>query len=157
MNQVFIRGARPEDCSSVLALIRELAVYERAPDEVIIDEEQMRRYGFGEKKFFQIMVAESPGQSICGMALCYPKFSTWKGMSLFLEDIVVSEKFRNQGIGSALFEEVIRYGKSKGYYRLEWQVLNWNEPAIRFYQKYGAEITDQWLNGRIILPEYSFP
>lgn len=153
---ITVRDAVPDDCSKVLCLIKELAEYEKAPNEVIINESILREYGFGKNKFFNLFVSEINHQVI-GMALCYPKFSTWKGMSLFLEDIIVSEKFRGKGVGKKLFEHVIRYGKKNHYYRLEWQVLDWNIPAIHFYKKFNAEITSEWLNGRIILPDFIFP
>ncbi|MCX8080886.1 MAG: GNAT family N-acetyltransferase [Bacteroidia bacterium] len=153
---MIIRDAEPVDVEEILHLIRELALYEKAPHEVTITEQTLLEWGFGEKKFFHVFVAVLE-EKVVGMALCYPKFSTWKGISLYLEDIIVTEKYRKSGIGSRLFEKVIDYGKKNGYYRLEWQVLDWNKPAIEFYKKYGAEISSEWLNGRIILPEFQFP
>lgn len=152
---ITVRDALPEDCSKVLCLIKELAEYEKAPNEVIINESTLRKYGFGKKKFFHLFVAEI-NHEVVGMALCYPKFSTWKGMSLYLEDIIVTEKFRRKGVGKKLFEHVIRYGKTNDYFRLEWQVLDWNTTAISFYQKFNAEISSEWLNGRIILTDFKF-
>jgi GNAT superfamily N-acetyltransferase len=143
-----VRKGRPEDVPAVLALIKELAEYERAPQEVTNTEEALLLDGFGPEAIYGLFVAENERGQIGGMAIYYEKYSTWKGRCLFLEDIIVSEKHRRKGIGEALFREVIREAKSRHSGRLEWQVLEWNEPAIRFYEKLGAGIDPEWLNGK---------
>lgn len=147
MNNIEIRDARIEDCGSLVDLITELAIYEKAENEVEITLAQLERDGFGEKPLFHVIVAENEAE-IIGMAFYYYKYSTWKGSCLFLEDLVVREVFRKEGVGSKLFEAVIRVAKLKKVKRMEWQVLDWNEPAINFYKKYDAELDPEWINGR---------
>lgn len=132
---------------ATLELITELAVYEKAPNEVVTTEQQLIEDGFGPDKIFDIFVAEKEGR-IVGIALYYTKYSTWKGRCLFLEDIIVTEKLRGQGIGKLLFEEVVLVAKQRGVQRMEWQVLDWNEPALNFYRKYNAILDGEWLNGK---------
>ena len=134
----------------ILQLIRELAAYEKAPEEVVITEEILLRDGFGEHPLYFCFVAEDDRGNIPGMALYYIKYSTWKGPCVFLEDIVVSQSERRSGIGKQLFEAVKQEAASRGALRMEWQVLDWNEPAIRFYEKYQPEILKEWLNYRLI-------
>lgn len=134
-----IRDARGEDMMQVLDLIKELALFVNEPDAVILTEEDLCRDGFGENPLFHCFVAES-NMKIIGMALIYPRYSTWKGMTVHLEDLIVKEEARGYGIGSKLFGEVIKYGKNLGVKRIEWAVLDWNEPAINFYEKNGAHV-----------------
>ncbi len=133
----------------VLALIKELAEYEKAPNEVEVDVQTLENDGFGPEKIFDCFVAEL-NHEVVGFALYYTKYSTWKGKCLFLEDFVVRETLRGQGIGKLLFEEVIKVAKERQVKRMEWQVLDWNEPAINFYKKYSANLDPEWLNGKLV-------
>lgn len=129
----------------VHALIKELAVYEKAPDEVTTTVDEMRWDGFGENPIFRFFVAESE-EGIVGIALYYTAYSTWKGKMIFLEDLVVTERLRRSGIGRQLFNAVAREAKEVGAKRFKWQVLEWNEPAIAFYKKIGANLDSEWIN-----------
>lgn len=147
MNNIEIREARLEDCDSMVDLITELAIYEKAEKEMEMTAVQLERDGFGENPLFHVIVAEKEAE-IIGLAFYYYKYSTWKGSCLYLEDLVVREASRKEGVGSKLFEAVIRVAKLKKVKRMEWQVLDWNEPAINFYNKYNAELDPEWINGR---------
>ncbi|MFK7757180.1 MAG: N-acetyltransferase family protein [Flavobacteriales bacterium] len=147
MNKVIIRPAVIGDCEALVLLITELAIYEKAEREVEITAAQLRKDGFGSQPQFQVIVAELDGQ-IIGMAFYYYKYSTWKGRCLYLEDLVVKEACRKSGVGSELFEAVIKVATREKVKRMEWQVLDWNEPAIKFYRKYEAELDEEWMNGR---------
>jgi GNAT superfamily N-acetyltransferase len=140
--------ARKEDLPEVLEMIRELAVYERAPNEVTVTLEELENEGFGDRPMFEIVLAEVNGQ-VAGMAFYYPRYSTWKGRCMYLEDFIVKENMRGKGIGKALFDHVVKISLAFGAKRLEWQVLEWNEPAIRFYESVGAQLDGEWLNGRM--------
>lgn len=148
MNAIIRKGIK-EDVPAVLALIKELAGYEKAPDEVAVTEEELKADGFESDSIFGLFVAETSGK-VVGMALYYVKYSTWKGRCIFLEDIIVNSAYRGKGIGRKLFEEVVKVSKEAGVRRLEWQVLNWNEPAIRFYKKYKAALDEEWINGKLV-------
>lgn len=137
-----IREATEEDFPAILSLIRELAEYERSPDAVTNTVEQMRQ----EKQHFSCFVACLPDGTIAGMALYFTAYFTWVGKSLYLEDIIVSQAYRQMGIGMALMRRVIRRAQDEGCKRVRWQVLDWNEPAISFYRKCGAQISSDWLN-----------
>ncbi len=152
MNKPQIRKAAPKDMQAVVELITELAVYEKAPEQVEITAERLIKDGFGEHPQFYILLVELDAE-IIGMAFYYYKYSTWKGRCLYLEDLVVKEEHRKSGVGSLLFEEVIRVAKHEKVKRMEWQVLDWNEPAIKFYNKYNAELDPEWMNGRFYYPE----
>ncbi|MBM3432226.1 MAG: GNAT family N-acetyltransferase [Bacteroidetes bacterium] len=145
-----IRRARKEDCPRLLELIRELALYERAPQEVTITLEHFTESGFGEKPVWWAFVAEENG-FIHGFALYYIRYSTWKGQAMYLEDILVTEKSRGKGIGKLLFDRLIEEAKERSFKCIIWQVLEWNEPAINFYKKYNATFDPEWLNGSIDL------
>jgi GNAT superfamily N-acetyltransferase len=140
-----IRKARKEDCERILELVRELARYERAPNEVTVTLEHFIQSGFGYKPVWWAFVAEVDGV-VQGFALYYIRFSTWKGQRMYLEDFLVTEKLRGQGIGKALFDELIIEAKAKAYNGIVWQVLEWNEPAINFYKKYNASFDGEWVN-----------
>lgn len=143
-----IRSGRREDLRAVLGLIRELAEYERAPNEVEVTLEEMERWSFGPDPIFEFFVAEHAG-SIVGLALYYYKYSTWKGKCLFLEDLIVTESYRRYGLGTRLFDEVVKVAQEKKVRRMEWQVLEWNKPAIDFYEKYDAVLDPEWINGKL--------
>ncbi|WP_029034488.1 GNAT family N-acetyltransferase [Salinimicrobium terrae] len=138
-----IRDARKEDMPAVLELIKELAVFEKEPDAVITTVETLEKEGFGTNPLFHVFVAEVEGQ-IEGMALVYYRFSTWKGRTLHLEDLIVREKKRGTGLGNALYKKVIAYAKEQGLKRVEWVVLDWNQHAIDFYERSGATILKDW-------------
>lgn len=129
--------------TAVLGLIQELAVFEKEPDAVVVSVDDLVRDGFGEKPLFHTFVAELNGE-IIGMALYYYRYSTWKGKTIHLEDLIVQEAHRGTGAGLALYTEIMKQGKKDGVRRLEWNVLDWNEPAIRFYEKSGAKLLDDW-------------
>ncbi|TVR37891.1 MAG: GNAT family N-acetyltransferase [Cryomorphaceae bacterium] len=146
MEQALIRKGVPRDLPATLDLIRELAVYEKAPEAVITTVESMEKDGFGPDKVFDLWVCELRGE-ILGIALCYVRYSTWKGRCMYLEDLVVREAHRGKGYGALLFEEVMRETRRRGYAQMQWQVLDWNEPALNFYRKYGATLDGEWING----------
>ena len=145
MNKVVIREARREDCARILELVKELAIYEKAPDEVTVTLEEMEECGFGEKPVWSSLVAEVDGE-IVGIALHYDRYSTWKGRRLYLEDLIVTESMRGSGLGKQLLDELINYAKVNKYNGMVWQVLDWNEPAINFYKKYNADFDGEWVN-----------
>ncbi|WP_037317772.1 GNAT family N-acetyltransferase [Salegentibacter sp. Hel_I_6] len=138
-----IRKARPEDMTAVLELIKELAEFEKEPDAVIISAEDLKRDGFGESPSFTCFVAEMAGK-IEGMALCYFRYSTWKGKTIHLEDLVVRENMRGKGLGNALYKRVIEFAKEQGVKRTEWVVLDWNTHARDFYSRSGATVFTDW-------------
>ena len=140
-----IRVAKQEDCPRLLELINELAVYEKAPEEVTVTLAEFVDAGFGENPVWKAFVAEENSE-ILGFALFYTRYSTWKGRRLYLEDFIVTENARGKGIGKILFEKVIEEAKNGDYNGMTWQVLDWNEPAINFYNKYTAHIESGWLN-----------
>ena len=175
-----IRPAEPRDVPAMLALVKELAVFEKEPDAVTVTEAQMRDAGFGKKPVWFGWVAEGPvdgcqlpvgsggagdrpdneqrttanqqrttANPILGMAICYVRYSTWKGRCLYLEDIVVTERARGQKLGERLFRECVQYAAANGYNWMRWQVLDWNTDAIRFYERFGAEFSGEWLNGSL--------
>nr|WP_299342522.1 GNAT family N-acetyltransferase [Allomuricauda sp.] len=138
-----IREARKEDMNQVIGLIQELAEYENEPQEVEVTSEDLIRDGFGKKPLFHCFVAENLDQ-ILGIALVYPRYSTWKGPVIHLEDLIITEKARGKGVGSALLDEVVRYGYALGVKRICWEVLDWNDPAITFYESKGAKVMRDW-------------
>lgn len=138
-----IRKAQERDIPSILQLIQELATFEKEPDAVEISEETLYKYGFSEEAYFQCLVSEFR-QEIVGMALFYPRFSTWKGKTIHLEDLIVTQKMRGKGMGRALLDEVVNTAKNQGLKRVEWVVLDWNTPAVEFYKNYGAKVLSHW-------------
>jgi len=142
---ITIRRADEKDCPRLLELIEELAVYEKAPDDVTVTLEHFEESGFGEKPVWWAFVAEENG-FIHGFALYYIRYSTWKGQAMYLEDIIVTESSRGKGIGKLLMERLIEEAIEKGFKRIVWQVLEWNEPAINFYKKYNADFDAEWVN-----------
>ena len=148
MSNITIRVGGKSDLPNILNLIKELAEFEKAPEEVEVTVAEMENWGFGANKLFDFFVAEQNGITV-GLALYYYKYSTWKGKCLFLEDIIVTEKMRGAGIGKLLFDKIVEVAKNEKVRRLEWQVLDWNEPAIKFYKKYNATLDPEWLNGKL--------
>ena len=138
-----IRFAQQSDMPKVLELIKELAVFEKEPDAVIVTEKDLIEHGFGKNPLFTCFVAESE-QEIVAIALIYFRFSTWKGKTVHLEDLIVKQEFRGQGLGTLLLDEVIKYGYSQNVQRICWEVLDWNTSAINFYEKQGAKILKDW-------------
>ena len=181
-----VRKATREDCPGMLKLIRELAEYEKAPEEVTVDPKHFEESGFGEKPVWWAFVVENvevveevevvedslsiqppstslnlsqppstpstpsttstPSTSLIAFALYYIRYSTWKGQTMYLEDIIVTESMRGKGIGKMLIEKLIEEAKEKGFKRITWQVLDWNEPAINFYKKFNAKFDPEWVN-----------
>ncbi len=143
-----VRKGTKKDLPQVLTLIKELAAYEKEPDAVTLTLKELEEDGFGANPIYGLFIAETDG-TIIGISLYYEKYSTWKGRSIFLEDIIVTESHRGKGIGKQLFENVIAIAKSRKAARMEWQVLDWNKPAIGFYNRYGAILDGEWLNGQL--------
>ena len=143
--ETIIRLGNQSDLPRVLELVRELAAFEKAPDEVEVTIDEMANWGFGKDKIFDFFVLEKQAR-IIGLALYYYKYSTWKGKCLFLEDIIVTEAMRGRKIGKLLFDQLIEEAKEKKFNRIIWQVLEWNEPAINFYKKYNADFDPEWVN-----------
>jgi GNAT superfamily N-acetyltransferase len=146
--QIIIRKGEEGDVEAAFQLIRELALFEKAPDEVQTNVEQMRADGFGKKPAYRLLIAEADGE-IVGTAIYFIKYSTWKGKGLYLDDIVVAEAFRGKTIGSKLFEAVLQDAKNENCKQMHWQVLDWNEPAIAFYKKYNAVFESGWINCKL--------
>jgi len=138
-----IRKAKKQDMSKVLLLIKELATFEKEPKAVVIDENYLIEFGFSENPSFFTYIAEYDNE-IVGMALFYYRFSTWKGQTIHLEDLIVKQNKRNLGIGKALYNEVLKFAAVKKVKRVEWVVLDWNTNAIQFYQKTGAKVLNDW-------------
>jgi GNAT superfamily N-acetyltransferase len=138
-----IRKGQPEDMEAVLGLIQELADFEKEPDAVLINVDDLVRDGFGPTPLFHVFVAEVESE-IVGIALYYYRYSTWKGKIIHLEDLVVKDKMRGTGLGYALYAEIIKQGKRDNVRRIDWHVLDWNTPAIAFYEKSGAKVLKDW-------------
>lgn len=142
---ITIREANAADCPQMLELIKELAAYENAPDEVTVSMEEFIDAGFGDVPVWEAFVADVAGQLV-GMSLFYVRYSTWKGRRLYLEDIIVTAQMRGKGIGGLLFDATRELCRARQYCGMVWQVLEWNEPAINFYKKYGASFDGEWVN-----------
>ena len=145
---VTIRTGVKQDLPQVLELVKELALYERAPHEVTNTVERMERDGFGPNPIYGLFVAENE-KGIVGISIYYWRYSTWKGKRLYLEDIIVTEKERGNGIGKLLFDRTMQHALDEACTGMLWQVLDWNEPAINFYKKYNASFDGEWLNGSL--------
>ena len=143
-----IRKGEKEDLPHILNLIKELASYEYAANQVDITLEELERDGFGEKPYYSFLVAEKNTQ-IIGMSFYFIRYSTWKGKFLFLEDFIVTKKYRRMGVGKALFDATIKICQKLNLNGMCWQILDWNNPAIEFYKKYKSEISSDWLNGKL--------
>lgn len=141
-----IRRAEKADCPRLLELVKELALYEKAPEQVTVSLKEFEEAGFSEHPIWWAFVAELDGV-IVGFALYYIRYSTWKGCRMYLEDILITEKHRGKGIGKLLFDQLIIEAKERKLSGIVWQVLEWNEPAINFYKKYNATLDPEWVNG----------
>ena len=140
-----IRRAVKDDCPRLLELVRELAEYEKAPQEVTVTQAHFTESGFGLNPVWKAFVAEANG-IVEGFALYYIRFSTWKGQRMYLEDLLVTERLRGQGAGKLLMDRLIAEARELGFNGIVWQVLEWNEPAINFYKKYNAAFDAEWVN-----------
>lgn len=148
---ISVRKAEKKDCAKLLELITELAIYEKAPDEVTVSLQHFEESGFGEKPVWWAFVAEetldtNDKKNLLGFGLYYIRYSTWKGQRMYLEDLVVTEAARGKSIGSLLFDALIKEAREKNFSGIAWQVLNWNEPAINFYKKYNSNFDPEWIN-----------
>ena len=143
-----LRIAVKEDCPRLMELVHELALFEKAPEEVTVTLDEFIEAGFGAKPVWKAFVAEVDG-AIVGFAVYYIRYSTWKGSRLYLEDLIVTEEYRGKGVGKLLFNRLIQEAKELGFSGMVWQVLDWNEPAIKFYNKYEANIEAGWLNASL--------
>lgn len=153
MKEVFIvRPGKPEDLAAVNELIMELAIYERAPHEMVNTVEMMMRDGFGPNPVFGFFIAEQAGK-IIGASVYYTRYSTWKGPVLYLEDLIVTESKRGIGAGFELFKATAAKALDLGFPHMTWQVLDWNEPAINFYKRMGANLDPEWINGKLLESE----
>jgi GNAT superfamily N-acetyltransferase len=147
---ISIRHAHIGDVQHIYDLIYELAVFEKAPEQMVNPVDDIARDGFGPEPAFIAFMAEYDGV-VTGMSLCYIRYSTWKGKVLYLEDLVVKKAYRGKGIGKALFEFTLNYARERQYSRVSWQVLDWNQPAIDFYKSFNAGFDPEWLNAWIEL------
>lgn len=138
-----VRKATKNYMPSVLKLINELAVYEREPDAVEVTVADLERDGFGDQPLFNCFVAEAEDE-ILGMALFYNRYSTWKGKTIHLEDLIVNEDYRGKGIGMQLYKKVMQFALEENIKRVEWVVLDWNTPAVNFYKNTGASVFSEW-------------
>ncbi|GAB3365549.1 GNAT family N-acetyltransferase [Arachidicoccus ginsenosidivorans] len=142
-----IREAVKTDCVQMMELIRELALFEKAPEEVSVELSHFEDSGFGDHPVWWALVAEDTNSGkLIGLALYYIRYSTWKGQRLYLEDLIVSEKYRGRGLGKQLFDALLIIAKKQGFRGMVWQALDWNEPALEFYKKYGARLDSEWVN-----------
>jgi len=148
MNNSILRVAVKADCARILELIIELAIFEKEPDAVTATLTELEEAGFGPNPVWKAFVVEDEG-IIVGFALYYIRYSTWKGQRLYLEDLVITESHRGKGLGKLLFDRLIQETRELGFSGMVWQVLDWNEPAIRFYKKYEASIEAGWLNAAL--------
>ncbi|RDB05025.1 GNAT family N-acetyltransferase [Runella aurantiaca] len=142
---ITIRRGTAEDVPQAFELVQELALYEKAPEQVTNTPEMMLKDGFGPEPIFGLFVAEVDGK-VVGISLYYYRYSTWKGKRLYLEDIVVTESMRGYGLGKKLFDVTVEEAKNTQCTGMMWQVLDWNEPAIQFYKKYGTRFDEGWIN-----------
>lgn len=147
---IHIEKATPNDVEAIFKLIYELAIYEKAPEKVSNSPEQLLKDGFGEHPLFVCFVAKINNE-IVGISFCYTRYSTWIGKCLYLEDLIVTEKQRGNGLGKALLEHTLNYAKENDYKRVNWQVLDWNISAINFYQTFNAQLDSEWVNAWVDL------
>lgn len=145
MSNIVIRPAVKEDCARLMELVRELALFEKAPEQVTVSLEHFQESGFGPAPVWWAFVAEENGV-ILGFALYYIRYSTWKGQRMYLEDILVTQEARGKGIGTLLMHRLIEEAKARKFSGMMWQVLDWNTPAIEFYRKFDASFDPEWIN-----------
>jgi GNAT superfamily N-acetyltransferase len=145
---ITLRVAQKEDCPRLIELVNELALFEKAPEEVTVSLQEFEDSGFGNTPVWKAFVAVD-NDVIIGFALYYIRFSTWKGRRVYLEDFIVTEEYRGKGVGKLLFNQIIQETKQLGHSGMVWQVLDWNQPAIKFYNKYEASIEEGWLNASL--------
>jgi len=150
-----IRRGQIKDCEKVFELINELAEFENAADKVENNLEQFVIDGFGREQYFLLWVAETDDNQIAGMALCYKAYSTWKGKMLYLDDLVVKEKFRRKGLGQKFLDVLIRFAYDNDFKAIKWQVLDWNEPAINLYAKNGLTFDKEWIDCKMNFEQIS--
>jgi len=148
--EIQIKEGTPQDIPALLGLIKELALYEKAPEQVINTEAKMLEDGFGKQPIFKFWLAWK-GSIPVGMAVVYFRYSTWKGKCLYLEDLYIKDEYRKLKIGHRFFDLLRKYATQESCQRISWQVLDWNEPAIKFYEKIGATLDPEWTNGFIEL------
>jgi GNAT superfamily N-acetyltransferase len=141
---VTVRNGTADDMKNVHALVMQLAIFEKAPEEVITDVETLQKDGYGERDNFRTLIAEDENKQVIGICLYYIAYSSWKGRILFLDDIVIDEPYRSQGVGTLLMNALFNICKEEHIKQMRWQVLDWNEPAIKFYEKLGAFIDKDW-------------
>ena len=144
-----IRKGKKSDVPAVFKLVQELALYEKAPEEVLTSVAQYEEDGFGEKPLFEFFVAEDEKDGIVGIAFFYVGYSTWKGKMVYLDDLVITQTWRRKGIGSLLMDRLIQHSKEIGAQQLRWHVLDWNTPAIRMYEKMNAELDGEWVTCKL--------
>ncbi len=145
MSEIIIRKAVAEDCPAMMELINALALFEKAPEQVTVSLQHFTESGFGDQPVWWAFVAELDN-NIIGMALYYIRYSTWKGQRMYLEDIIVDEKARGNGIGKLLMNALIQEATNKKYSGMAWQVLDWNQDAIEFYKKFPTTFDAEWIN-----------
>lgn len=150
---IIIRKGEAKDVPAMLQLVKELAVFERAPDAVWNTEKDMLADGFGDLPFFQTFVAELPDGEVVGIAMYHWAYSSWKGKYMYLDDLYVKEKMRGQGTGKQLLNTFLKEAQAQGANMVKWQVLNWNEPAIKMYEKQGVTFDNEWIDCKIFYPK----
>lgn len=150
---IHIRKGTPADIPAAFGLVNELAIFEKAPEEVKTSVEIYTQDAFGDKSWFEFFVAEETGTGVVGVAIFYFGYSTWKGRMLYLDDLVIAASHRRKGIGNMLIDQLVAYGQEQGVQLMKWQVLDWNEPAINMYKKIGAKIEDEWWDCKLSLEQ----
>jgi len=146
--EISVRPALASDVPNMLRLIKELATFEKAPDEVITTEDSMTNDGFGDNPIYKAFVAEVD-EKVVGLAICYVAYSTWKGKMVYLDDLIVTESMRGKGIGKMLFDAVGKMAKDVNANHYRWHVLDWNTPAVEFYKKYDASFDPTWITCKL--------